>query len=54
MNLQPFLFGQDWIEVRDGNDTARAIFDQHYSRYFYKDGRKPKIGYQDFLVGMMP
>jgi hypothetical protein len=43
MNLQPFLFGQDWIEVRDGNDTARAIFDQHYSRYFYKDGRKPKI-----------
>lgn len=43
MNVQPFLFGDDWIEVKDGNDTARAIFDRHYSRHFYKDGRKPKL-----------
>lgn len=43
MNMQPFLFGDGWIEVKDGNDTARAIFDQHYSRYFYADGRKPKL-----------
>lgn len=43
MNLQPFLFGTGWIEVRDGNDTARAIFDRHYSRYVYKDGRQPKL-----------
>ena len=43
MNLQPFLIGDGWIEVRDGNDTVRAIFDRHYSRYFYADGRKPKI-----------
>lgn len=43
MNLQPYLFGEGWIEVRDGNDTARAIFDKHYSRYFYADGRKPKL-----------
>jgi len=43
MNLQPFLFGEGWIEVRDGNDTVRAIFDEHYSRYRYADGRKPKI-----------
>lgn len=40
---QPFLFGDGWIEVKDGNATARSIFDRHYSRYFYKDGRKPKL-----------
>lgn len=32
-----------WLPVKDGNDTGRAIFDQHYSRYFYADGRKPKL-----------
>lgn len=43
MSVQPFLFGDGWIEVRDGNDTARAIFDRHYSRYVYADGRKPRL-----------
>ncbi|MBB2973963.1 hypothetical protein [Mesorhizobium sp. RMAD-H1] len=43
MNIQPFLFGDGWIEVRDGNDTGRALFDRHYSRYRYADGRKPKL-----------
>lgn len=43
MTEQPFLFGDGWIEVLDGNDTARAIFDRHYSRYVYADGRKPKL-----------
>lgn len=43
MNLQPFLIGEGWIEVIDGNDTARAIFDKHYSRQPYADGRKPKL-----------
>lgn len=43
MNLQPFLIGEGWIEVLDGNDTARAIFDRHYSRYLYADGRRPKL-----------
>lgn len=43
MNVQPFLIGDGWIEVKDGNDTVRAIFDRHYSRYVYKDGRKPKL-----------
>jgi hypothetical protein len=42
--VQPFLFGgSTWIEVRDGNDTGRAIFDRHYSRYRYADGRKPRL-----------
>jgi hypothetical protein len=40
---QTSLIEATWIEVRDGNDTAREIFDQHYSRYFYADGRKPKL-----------
>jgi hypothetical protein len=44
---QPFLIGgTTWIEVRDGNHTARAIFDRHYSRHHYKDGRN-----QDRFVG---
>jgi hypothetical protein len=41
--VQPFLFGDKWIEVKDGNDSVRAIFDDHYSRYVYADGRKPKL-----------
>lgn len=43
MTAQPFLFGDGWIEVKDGNDTGRALFDRHYSRYRYADGRKPKL-----------
>lgn len=31
MNVQPFLIGDGWIEVLDGNDTARDIFRRHYS-----------------------
>jgi hypothetical protein len=37
------LIETNWLEVKDGNNTARAIFDCHYSRYVYKDGRKPKL-----------
>lgn len=43
MNVQPFLIGDGWIEVLDGNDTARAIFDRHYSRRRFADGRKSKL-----------
>jgi hypothetical protein len=32
-----------WIPVKDGNDVGRAIFDQHYSRRHYADGRKNLI-----------
>ena len=32
-----------WFLSRDGNDYARELFDRHYSRYFYADGRKPKL-----------
>ncbi len=43
MNVQPFLIGDGWMEMLDGDPSCRAIFDRHYSRYFYKDGRKPKL-----------
>jgi len=32
-----------WFEVKDGNRLAREIFDRHYSRRRYADGRKPKL-----------
>ncbi len=41
---QPFLMGDGlWIPVRDGNHTARNIFDRHYSRKRYRDGRAPVL-----------
>ena len=43
MSQQPFFPFQTWIEVGDGNDDARAIFDRHYSRYRYADGRQPLL-----------
>ena len=35
--------GNPWIEVRDGDDTVRSVFDRHYSRRHYADGRSPKL-----------
>lgn len=54
--IQPFLFGENWIEVRDGNDTVREIFERHYSRKRYADGRRPKlfVGPGDKLVLVTP
>lgn len=43
MLVQPFLIGEGWQEMKDGDPSCRAIFDRHYSRYFYADGRKPKL-----------
>lgn len=34
---------EHWREARDGDAAARAIFDRHYSRYRYADGREPKL-----------
>jgi hypothetical protein len=31
------------VEVKDGDDTAREIFDGHYSRRKYRDGRSPLL-----------
>lgn len=39
---QPWLFADTvWIEVRDANPTALAIFHRHYSYRPYRDGRQP-------------
>lgn len=45
-----------WLPVRDGNDSARNLFDRHYSRYRYKDGRRPKlfVGPGEKLVLLTP
>ena len=32
-----------WDYTKDGDPFVREIFDRHYSRYHYKDGRKPLI-----------
>jgi hypothetical protein len=54
--LQPFLFGDGWMSVKDGDFTARSIFDRHYSRYRYADGRRPKlfVGPGEKLVLLWP
>jgi len=43
MKLQPYLFGDGWLAVRDGDDTARALFQLHYSYRPYADGRRPML-----------
>lgn len=35
--------GRYWHECRDGDDGVREIYDRHYSRYRYADGRTPKL-----------
>lgn len=32
-----------WWEVKDGDDRARQLFDRHYSRRRYQDGRNPLL-----------
>jgi hypothetical protein len=41
--LAPFLDLETWIVIADGNDEARELFDRHYSRKRYADGRTPKL-----------
>lgn len=43
MSVQPFLIGDGWMQMKDGESSCREIFDRHYSRYTYADGRKPKL-----------
>lgn len=54
---QPFLVADGmWTKVRDGNHTARTIFDRHYSRKRYADGREPMqfVGLGTKLVLLTP
>jgi len=34
---------EHWYQSRDGDDDARELFNRHYSKYQYKDGREPKL-----------
>jgi hypothetical protein len=40
--IQPSLIHDGWVEMKDGDESCRTIFDRHYSRRVYADGRKPK------------
>ena len=33
----------DWWLTKDGDDVCRKLFDRHYSRRKYRDGRRPKL-----------
>lgn len=43
MRAEPFLQLAVWIEIKDGDDCARAVFDRHYSRLRRHDGRLSKL-----------
>lgn len=32
-----------WLPVKDGDARARWLFNRHYSKYHYADGRKPAL-----------
>lgn len=31
-----------WVQVRDGDGECIELFSRHYSKYHYRDGRRPK------------
>lgn len=35
------LFNDVWVQVRDGDAGCLLLFNRHYSKYHYVDGRKP-------------
>jgi hypothetical protein len=42
--VQPYLIvDRVWIEIKDGDASARAIFRRHYSYKPYRDGRNPAL-----------
>lgn len=57
MSEQPFLIADGpWVRVKDGDDSVRSMFDRHYSRQKYRDGRSPLIfvGPGEKMVLMTP
>lgn len=41
--MRLFTDNQYWQQVRDGNPVALKLFESHYSKYHYADGRRPKL-----------
>lgn len=41
-----------WWITRDGDSTANEIYSRHYSRYHYKDGRRPRkiVGPGEYIM----
>jgi len=37
------LLDGSWLPALDGDDRALGLFRRHYSRYRYRDGRKPRL-----------
>lgn len=37
------LFNETWVQVKDGDLSGWVLFQRHYSKYHYKDGRRPKL-----------
>jgi hypothetical protein len=54
--MSPPLPGNPWLRSTDADPHARAVFDRHYSRIRYRDGRKPKqfIGPGEYLLLVLP
>lgn len=50
------LFQETYVQVRDGNPSAWILFQRHYSRYIYKDGRNPRrfVGPGERIVLITP
>jgi hypothetical protein len=46
------LTGGYWFPARDADPRARALFDRHYSRRSYRDGRRPAkfIGPGEYML----
>lgn len=42
MSVQPFLFGEGWIEVKDGDPTVVTLYRRHYSYRPPSAGRRKK------------
>jgi hypothetical protein len=52
---QPFLFASGpWVEVRDGNATAQALYDRHYSRNRKAIGNPRIVGPGERIVLLTP
>lgn len=41
-----------WYFAKDGDPAARELFDRHYSRYHYADGRRPRkfVGPGEYIL----
>jgi len=48
--------GKLWVPTKDADEGARKIFDRHYSRRDYKDGRMPSkfIGPGEYICLVLP